>query len=410
MNREMQTLTELNEIPNVPYYPKAISKKIRELLNTIDNIRIIEDPYAIYCNYNRGNNKNKLIIDTHLDHPGFAISPNGLALSIGSIPSPDVTSNLSDTSIPVSYYNKEGELVSTGSIDEMKKITNGVVGVPIFTYPILGSNKINIQAIPNIESGYTNEKISMRSNDNLAPTLAALSFVEWVSSNSIECDITIIFSKLEEIHQISATHISLQNKTPFGKFDENTYIIVLEAATVDNPTNGIQIRIADKKIPYQKDNRENLAESLLLHAKDLLKIKTQHGSSATSNCNAISYSLLSDCPHVASLTIPCVNKHNFNIQGNLVNEYIYSSDLYNLIEYLKLLPSLIQINTLPHKDKLISNYPTPDKKTILNKKKSLKGALYWGQSRLKSEHLFSETNTERIVYLAGQIKSKISSM
>ncbi|MBV9688527.1 MAG: hypothetical protein JO202_02335 [Ktedonobacteraceae bacterium] len=103
------------------------------------------------------------------------------------------------------------------------------------------------------------------------------------------------------------------------------HIIVLEAASVGSTPktrsissfqqldydSGVVMRVADSELTYQQEGETNLAEALLLHARDVSGVKAQHGPSI-SNCDATSYVLFSNCPYVVSLAIPTQHKHNFD--------------------------------------------------------------------------------------------------
>lgn len=73
----------------------------------------------------------------------------------------------------------------------------------------------------------------MRSADNLATSAIMLELIEWLISTSPGGNITFIFNKLEEVRQVSATGIAKRKHTMSEPIDQNTFIIILEAASVE---------------------------------------------------------------------------------------------------------------------------------------------------------------------------------
>jgi putative aminopeptidase FrvX len=72
----------------------------------------------------------------------------------------------------------------------------------------------------------------LRSVDNLATVYVCLELIKSLSREQHDLNITFVFSKLEEVFQLTATGVALRGATLFGNFSNNTHFIVLEAAPV----------------------------------------------------------------------------------------------------------------------------------------------------------------------------------
>lgn len=421
MSKEIEVALQLDKLPNVPYLTSYITKEIKLLIENIPNFEFREDHLAIYAHYHKGNPPNALIIDTHLDHPGFIVKKD-TAIPVGSIALPEMISdiNKNQKEIPVDYHSPEGEKIGEGILKEFVYKNNRVTAKAInySSEPL----PINSQAIPKVETGKDGQNIRMRSADNLSVTAVAIELMSWLSTSSLDAEVTFIFTKLEEVRQISATGIALRKETPFAKFSDRTHIIALEAALAENRSDtanlspkkldydsGTIIRISDHKIVYQVDKKPNFAEALALHARDKGNIPTQHGA-GTEQCDAISYTLFSGCPNIIGLTVPCKNKHNFDNHGRLSPEVIKENDLINLSKLLRRMIKLANEPIEPHSHQII----TPQKGTSYNtlrqlskKKRELQGAYEWAKPRIESQHLLPESTLEQIQFIFGAIKSRI---
>ncbi|MBV9709169.1 MAG: hypothetical protein JO125_17380 [Chloroflexi bacterium] len=201
------------------------------------------------------------------------------------------------------------------------------------------------------------------------------------------------------------------------------HIIVLEAGLVGstsrtreitpsqelNYDSGVLIRVSDHELSYQQAGRQNLAEALMLHARDTVQVRTQHGPSI-GNCNAIPYVFFSPCPHVTSLMIPTRNKHNFDQEGYLTHETIALEDIQGVRMLLERATSLAQHEVLPHRDQILlpeRHLKSHHAKRIDSKKKALLGALAWAAPRLRAEHCFPNSNLEYVQFSAASLRSRL---
>jgi putative aminopeptidase FrvX len=262
----------------------------------------------------------------------------------------------------------------------------------------------------------------MRSADNHSVTAVALVLAKWLSESQPEADVSFIFTKLEEVKQVSATLIARRNGTPFGNFDQCTHIIVLEAPSVGQTEGsknifdtrpsydaGLIIRISDNDLIYVIDRQPNLAESLALHAADSSQISYQHAP-LISNCNATAYTLFGQCPNVISLAVPCRNKHNFDPEGQFVLEMVSITDLSDLLNILQSLVISAQKPIDLHPARIID----PDRrhrgnhtKQLRNKRKDWLRTALAAEPKLRAERLFPESLVERTRFIYTSVRARL---
>lgn len=83
-------------MPNAPFLYGHVLKKILLMLNDLGissvssrrdlyNGNYSFDEYCLFIKFRRGNPRYPLIIDTHIDHPGFVIGNNGIGVAFGSV-------------------------------------------------------------------------------------------------------------------------------------------------------------------------------------------------------------------------------------------------------------------------------------------------------------------------------------
>ncbi len=428
VEQDLTIALHLDTIPNTSYFPRAIVRAIHQYLDRLPEIQIAEDPYALYAHYTHGSPHYKLVIDTHLDHPGFILLGKGMALPVGTIAEPGSVQRINEQqrTIPVSFHDQEGNQSGEGFLHTLV-VKEGSTRLHVHQDYPTKPLPVNTQAVVQVPSKQEGSYVLMRSADNLSVTALAISYLQWVVSAHIEGDVTIIFTKIEEVRQVSATAIAQQSRTPFGMLDNRTQIIVLEAGLVGstertrqveasmpdlNYEGGTLLRVSDHEWPYQRDGQTNLAEALLLHARDAVStrqaVQVQHGPSI-GNCNALPYAFFSHCPHVSSLMIPCVNKHNFDQQGQLVAERIAVADMQSVRLLLEQATLAAQGEVLAHPEQMLlpgRHFPGNAAERIEAKKKEWQGALAWAAPRLRGAYFAPTTPLELVRCRAASLKSR----
>lgn len=412
------TAYSLDRVANVPYFPQAISAEVVRRVKEIEGIDCTEDHLAVYAYYHKGNPVRKIVVDTHLDHPGFVMKNDNTAVGIGSIPSPDVVGKIKDERIPVVLFSRHGDPRGKGFLTDFLEPQKAISGRLTLEE---GDTGKNYQVVPDMPHAYmANEDVYMRSADNLAVSAVALEFLRWLSSEQPDADCVVIFTKLEEVRQISAVGIAQKKATPYGRFNDQTHIIVLEAATVGktkfsqevsnrslDSEHGVIIRVADNELVYQKQGFENSAESLLLNIRDVGNLRAQHGP-MISNCNASAYVVFESTPNVVGLTVPCLHKHNFNSAGILSHEVVKHEDLLTTLAFLK--GSIVYEGNSIHPERIIRSDRQFSGNSSVSKEKKrreLLSAFAWAEPHLKKGYIYPDTLRDTAQFALGSLKSRL---
>lgn len=429
VEKEIRVALDLDTIPNTSYFPLAMNRAIYRYLEGYAELQVAEDPFAIYVHYSHGTARYKFLIDTHLDHPGFIVLGDGTAIPVGTIAEPGKVAHINERQkmIPVHYFDREGNQRGEGYLHQLV-VKKGRTSMQAYLdYPANKQLPANVQAIPQIASQRECEHLLMRSADNLSVTAIALTYLQWLLSSRISADVTVVFTKMEEVRQVSATAIVRRGRTPFGVLDSTTQVIVLEAGLVGSTDRtrqvahipdlrydgGTLLRVSDHEWPYQREGQANLAEALMLHARDavskIASVRTQHGPSI-GNCNALPYAFLSRCPHICLLMIPCVNKHNFDQDGYLVPERIAVADILSVRLLLEQATLLGQEKIQPHPEQILlpeRRFSGNSLRQIKAKQKSWQGALAWAAPRLRGAYFSPLTSLERLRCHVASLQSRV---
>ncbi len=417
------TALDLDQYPNAPYCTSQIQNVLRRRLNRYSpQLEVKEDHLALYARFNNGTAQTKLLIDTHIDHPGFVIQDLSFAKAIGSIGTPGIFPLIGkELPFPVAIHDPNGSKVGDGILSDLSYQQSNLYAKVIAEGTELSPNG---QIVLSLQTGIFGNELWMRSADNQAVTAVSLAMIEWLCQTNPVADVIFVFTKLEEIKQVSATLIARRGYTPFGIIDDNTNIIVLEAASVGftnetkqiincrpSYTDGPVIRVADNELVYLVNGRPNLSESLVLHAADISMSQIQHAP-LISNCNATAYTLFGKCPNIISLTIPCRNKHNITEKGKIVPEKVYCKDIAIVINLLKESVTLAKETISVHRNCIINNntkYPGDSVSNYRIKRKDWLRTAIWAESRLKANHLFPVSQGENVKFKLHSIKARLDS-
>jgi hypothetical protein len=384
-------MIEMDSVGNLPYYPHSIVRKVRHVLEGIQNIKIQEDEHAIYVKVGNGVG-NLVVIETHLDHPGYVIDEKGMVASVGSLYDSEMVQDMDITSAkPVSFYTPAGEYVENGEMYEIKangsKLTAKVKTASGKKLPT------NTQVLPNVETGLVGKLLHLRSVDNLATTEVCLSLIEKLSVYTGDQNVTFIFSKLEEVAQITATGISLMGASPFESLDHDTIFFILEAAPVcsgDVADGGkLAVAVAESGISLDPQG-ENLANQTIMRTADDLGFDIEQVD-LHSHSDAISYQLVGCHPHVSCLLVNSKNRHNVDESGDFAAEIVHTDSLTMMEQVIMRAIEMTQSTKFNRSE----GRGLSEKEQ--KKKKQLIRSYRWAQPRLILEKLYPDNITENLI-------------
>ncbi len=330
---------------------------------------------AIYIYIRRGRFLPLTIIDSHLDHPGFVSDGHGRALALGSVGFRRVFEIARKDPIKVRFFeHNSGELIGEGTLSADKEPGNIRPFFLLRSDGGLGQIPRNTHvqwALPSFEQ--RNGAWHLYAADNLVPTAVALALLRSLiryPEQYPHVNALFVFPFLEEIFEISASSIAKSKETPFGKIKSKPFVVVLESMqvlslprklhenqTIDslyerriaedlaiysqgdallsgvadmtiaphpiyerfslpypNYNAGLLIKINDVDVPFGQPDEENLSISRALFLARQANIPHQVTVSSGA-CNGTAYSLFSLSPHIVTLVIPTVYKHNIAVSG-----------------------------------------------------------------------------------------------
>lgn len=405
----LSTARELSAIPNAPFLYKPALEFIKnsEILKS-PRVKTAENIFAFYANIKEGNPSRKIIVTTHLDHPFVILDGKGQGIPFGSVP-PEF---LNKTNVKI--YSKEGVFIAKGQINNPKH-----TGKRNYVEVIGPNHSPNSHAIWDLETPFeTNAgRVLMLAADDVVTTAVVLEAIRVICNSPIplDVDITFAFTKVEEVRQISATGISLLRRTPFGVITPNDLIFPLEADRVDtcpihsevSRSTGIALPHQDKGIIIKTSNLEvvlgqelkgeqNDAENVILNMTDKNSINVQSCVSAGVD-DGTAFTIFPTSPHIATLSIPNPNKHNFDGSLSPVHENIALNDVNSLLMLLISLGTK-KLDDRPHNkstsQKLKSSLLKADSSTITRLRKEHLRVLISSLPHLKFAKFFPETPFE----------------
>jgi hypothetical protein len=415
----------------------------------------VHDDYALYVQIKKGKAENQILVDSHLDHPGFVIGPKNSALALGSVGWNRIKNLLNeDIPMPIKVFDFEGNYFGTS------KITNEIsANKPFYQLADEKPLPINGHAIWDVNLYEENDsQVEMYSADNMIVTCVMLSLIENLMSNAQDFDdvnIVFAFTYLEEIFEVSASAIANRASTPFGKITQDTIIFVLESmqctplleseianfkdieawenfrvehddliyspadresayankklhplySELDLPApnheDGILIKINDVDGIYGMHfgDSENLAEHFLVSTLDQQKKEYQLTLSGGA-CNGTAYSIFPLTSHIATIVVPNKYKHNMDHSGHVVSEVVKIEDVNNVFEALL---GILKKDNFEHPEaptlsKVLKNKIKADK-SITKKIRVERESVAWAsKARLSYGKYFPSSNLEKILF------------
>ncbi|NPA07049.1 MAG: hypothetical protein GXO54_06580 [Chloroflexi bacterium] len=394
--RIIRDLKAWSQQPTVPFLHKPMRRALRERFRALglhpwdggsrpERPTWAEDPYALYV-FLPGHSAQDswLVLDTHLDHPGFVADGRGTVRALGSVGFQRVHRLVHQQPQRVALFHPHtGEHLGEGLLRPHAAFR---LANPIYTLeterPIPPNTAVQWH-LP--EPRRTNSYIEAYAADNLLVTAVATALLEALLASSITLPrpVLFVFDVLEEIFEVSATHIAYRNQTPFGALNASTWIIVLEnmqaeplrlrdvlgerllrdpqharlahdhdvysaqadaalhplyqEAGLPLPTyeDGLLLKVNGVDLPYglHFGDQANDAEAWVRYWAEALEIPYQHTLSAGA-CNGTAYALYPTTPHLVTLVIPTRFKHNVGPQGEVVLERSLRRDARNLYQLL----------------------------------------------------------------------------
>jgi len=471
LSRTLYYAEELSKIPNAPFLHGPMLRRILTYLNDFGVTSYLEskdlergvyalDDFCLYVRIKRGKTSRPILVDSHLDHPGFVLDGNGRALAMGSVGFKRINNLLQEGPIDLRVFEPSGEFMAMGKLTGLEIFT-ATVETPV-TVP---ANSHGLWNVPDFEM--QDDKLLMHAADNMIVTDLMLALIEQAvgdPDSMPDLDVTFVFTFLEEVFEASATALAMRGSTPFDQIDDSWLIIVLEsmepvplrvdsghfedqdlqklrladdsqAVTVrteesdsksqhhalydslalphPNAEDGVVIKVNDFDgvYGYLFADQPNLAETLLLQAAELMQVTYQHTIFGGA-CNGTAYSLFPTSSHIVTLSVPNPYKHNLHLDGSIVPEEIKIRDLEAA--------AAIMLYVLQNSDqKIPQEYPDSlsqrlkstnlvPNDPVIKKLRAERGTIAWSTRwRLRNQRYFGETLTENARFKLRGLVSRI---
>jgi hypothetical protein len=425
MNIE-EVLRKIAYTPNSPFLYHASKGVLFDLVSSVQKskVQICEDEFAVYCKIKRGKPNKRLILITHLDHPGIVLKNSKQGIPFGSVGYERIKNRVLGSQIPIQVYDNFGNHKGLSYINKISFNR----GTPVVSIRAECDVPPNSHGVWDVKKYLREDNlVKMINADNGAVTAVAIKLIQ-NSSVFEDVDLEIIFTYVEEVHQISSTGIALREKTPFGRIDKETIIINLEAmemaATLDeikiaesfgllppNYDNGLLIKVNDGGVVYGYSYEDSLNLGEVLLRRNALNLNIMHQYTISSgSTDAKSFSLFKLTPHVVTLAVPCKWKHNIGVDGDFVPEEFYFSDLMNAYTLLESVindhseNSLGVVDYLSRKIKQVNYGLLPDE---MNKLKNQRISIMKSvRPRMMRGKYYEENFTEFIEFNFWRVASK----
>ncbi|MFZ2664050.1 MAG: hypothetical protein WAX66_01685 [Patescibacteria group bacterium] len=367
MYKLFSILKTLDEVPNVPFFTNKISETVIKICEDMEitkkDVVINKSFLGISLTIKIGEPTKRIVLCSHLDHPGFVFNNNGLGRPLGSVGGIG-NLGLSEITKPteMDFYSSDGEYIGKSKVHiEGNRISCEDLN--------LKRNTIGMWHLE--DTSFLYPGIRMRSADNHVSTAVILYAVSKIMESLKDMELVLLFTSVEEIFQISMTGVCVEKCVAGKKISQDDVFIVLETMEIDpyevstiDYNGGPLIKVNDAEVPYGvgSEQKNNKAEAMLLKAASGLK--HQHGLSS-GHTDALALSLMTDCPNIATLAIPCQNKHNVTNLGVVTTENVNTEDVETSIEILK---RLLKHGETEETGRLLSIKTAGDPKKLHDKK------------------------------------------
>lgn len=347
-------------VPNVPFLHAPVLHAMLHQLKLLgigpqmgtsrDGACYTLDDWGLYVRIRRGSAPRPIVIDSHLDHPGFALDGHGRAIPFGSIGLERISRLLQRGPLDLRIFDPRGNFLTMGQITALQ--LGGKPLAQVVTTQAIPPNSHGLWNVPDFEQ--QGEELLMYAADNQIVTAVMLALIEALVQNAAhtpDVDVLFVFTFLEEVFQISATGLALQRRKPFGALDQRSLVIALEAMECvplpghaslystfglpqPHPEQGLMIKVNDRDCVYGYafPDQPNLAEIAVLHSADACAVAYQH-TLFGGVCDATSFSVFPSSSHIVTLAVPNPYKHNDDA-GELVPERVKLADVAAVAQVL----------------------------------------------------------------------------
>lgn len=325
----LKTIEHLKKINSIPSSPFAVSLQVKFLEETLKQLGYEYDKseYSLIVRVQpKVKNTKKLVLMTHLDHPGAVFDGQGGGVFFGSVGLERVERAIQE-SLFLRVYSTAGEYLGKGKISGLAKQKQNFYFESDFSVPRNSSGCFDIEEFSEDE-----RHLRVYNSDNGIDTACMLALLSLRPETVY--DTYFVFNIHEEVHQISAWELAKNNHLNVGRDD---LILNLESPIIETNVTVSGPRLTyDDGVVLKLSNLgclfgglvpgANMIEKVVRHVANKSKIELQLGfakGSDESRC----FSSFTFTGNIATLAIPNKFKHNWGTNDEFVAEEIKVQDV-----------------------------------------------------------------------------------
>lgn len=270
--------------------------------------------------------KTKLVVMSHLDHPGAVLDGKGKGVFFGSVGLDRIEKKI-NSGFYLKVISPDGEMLGLVKLTGMGRNRQNFTYSADFVVPINSSAQFDI---PQFEED--KDHLKVYNSDNAIDTATMLAILELKFTPVF--DTYFVFNIHEEVHQISAWKLARDNKLDLSRDD---MVLNLESPIISTNENGGGPKLTYVDGPVLKLSNfrclfgykvagQNMLEKIIDLVAQKNKHKIQKGfanGSDESRC----FASFDYTANIVTLAIPNKYKHNWGVRDEFVAEEILKKDV-----------------------------------------------------------------------------------
>ncbi len=320
-------LRELNQIPSSPFLPNAQIKFLTEFLKK-HNYDYEINPYCVVVRKKSPDkNARKLIISTHLDHPGAVMKNNSEGIFFGSVGLERLEKVIKESKLSLKVFNPDGKYLGKGIVTKFFDNDRKFKFEADFDIPTNSYAQYDIAYFKE-----TKDELNVYNADNAIDTAAMLALLKQGFTSPY--DVYFVFNFHEEVHQLSAWYLASKNYFNLTKRD---LVLNLESPIIETNkpekypkltyTDGPVLKLSNIGCLFgHLVKGDNLIEKIAKSISKKYRLPLQIGFAKGSD-EARCFSNFPLTANIATLAIPNRYKHNWGVSDAIVPERILKNDI-----------------------------------------------------------------------------------
>ena len=380
-NNTVEYLKKINSLPSSPFGVGLQVELIEEVLRGL-NLEYVKTNYFITVHLkSQSKSTRKLVVMSHLDHPGAVLDGNGKGIFFGSVGLERVGNAVGLGKMFLKVFSPKGENLGLAKVTCLHKQRQNFTVESDFPIPKNSTAVFGLK-----EFSEDRENLYVYNADNGVDTATMLALLE--EGLTPVYDTYFVFNFHEEVHQISAWKLARDN---FLGITQDDLVLNLEAPIIAtnvlgngpklNYEDGIVLKLSNLDCLFgHLTPGENLLENTTRFLAKTKKLSVQIGFAKGSD-EARCFSTFPYTANIATLAVPNKFKHNWGENDAFVPETIKKYDVRALGILVKaVIETEVKEVDLQESGSLVSGYKQKDEvtnETIIKDKANLNTRIDW---------------------------------